>query len=92
MKKSAFISTLFAVLVVAAHAHANDDSQVADRIYTIKEFTKNFEFAKEVDDKCRNNPGELRDDPNCINAREAVAKDRLIGSNGEDRFKAPSIR
>lgn len=91
MTKSAFISTLVAALFISTHAHANDDSQVADRVYTVKEFTDNIEFAKEVDDKCRNNPGELRDDPNCINAREAVARDRLIGSGGEDSFKAPRI-
>ena len=57
----------------------------------LKEFTDNIEFAKEVDDKCRNNPGELREAPNCINAREAVAKDRLIGSGDDNSFKAPRI-
>lgn len=90
MKKSSFISTLVAALTISTHAHSNGDSQVADRVYTIKEFTDKIEFAKEVDEKCRNNPGELRDDPNCINSREAVARERLIGSD-EDRFKAPRI-
>lgn len=91
MNKLPFTTALVAALFISAHAHANDDSQVADRIYTVKKFADNIEFAKEVDDKCRNNPGELRDDPNCINAREAVARDRLIGSGDEDSFKAPRI-
>lgn len=91
MKNSAFISTLIAALVISTHAYANGGSQLAEKVYTVKEFTDNIEFAKEVDDKCRNNPGELREAPNCINAREAVAKDRLIGSGDDNSFKAPRI-
>ncbi|WP_282039356.1 EexN family lipoprotein [Halomonas alimentaria] len=91
MKKSVFNCTLVFALFISTHAHANDGSQLAEKVYTVKEFTENIEFAKEVDEKCRNNPGELGDDPNCVNAREAVAKDRLIGSGDKDSFKSPSI-
>ena len=49
MKKSVFISSLVATLIISVHTHAIGSSQVADRVYTVKEFTDNIEFAKEVE-------------------------------------------
>lgn len=39
-----------------------------DRVYTVDEFTNNFGMRQTALSACNANPGELRSDPNCVNA------------------------
>ncbi len=41
---------------------------------TVAYYLANEAERHQVSDKCRNNPGELKDDPDCINAAEAMHK------------------
>ena len=48
-----------------------------ERTYTIDEFVADQAMLAEQIAKCRNNPGMLRDTPNCRNAEAADGKSRL---------------
>ncbi|ANK95541.1 MULTISPECIES: EexN family lipoprotein [Rhizobium] len=49
----------------------------ADKIYTVDEFMADDALLVKIIGECRNNPGELRDTPNCLNAEAADGKLRL---------------
>ncbi len=55
-----------------------------DRVYTVEEFQKDKDTRKKVLNECQNNPGELRQDPNCVNAGRAAVSQQL--SNEIPRF------
>ncbi|EJZ19856.1 EexN family lipoprotein (plasmid) [Rhizobium sp. Pop5] len=52
-------------------------SPQADRVYTVDELAANDALLAKIIGECRNNPGELRDMPNCRNAEAADSKLRL---------------
>lgn len=52
-------------------------SQGAERTYTVEEFVADPELLTRTISDCRDNPGELRDTPNCRNAEAADGRLRL---------------
>ncbi|ARO34374.1 hypothetical protein NXC14_PC00842 (plasmid) [Rhizobium sp. NXC14] len=52
-------------------------SAPVDRVYTVGELMADDALLARIIDKCRNNPGELSDTPNCRNAEAADGKRRL---------------
>ena len=52
-------------------------SQEAERTYTVEEFVADTELLTRTISDCRDNPGELRDTPNCRNAEAAEGRLRL---------------
>ncbi|QAB00948.1 MULTISPECIES: EexN family lipoprotein [Agrobacterium tumefaciens complex] len=52
-------------------------SQESKRTYTVDEFVADTELLTRTISDCRDNPGELRDTPNCRNAEAADGKLRL---------------
>ncbi|RCS22847.1 hypothetical protein DUT91_15220 [Phyllobacterium salinisoli] len=52
-------------------------SQQAERTYSVDELTADESLLAGIIAKCRNNPGEVRNAPNCRNAEAADGKLRL---------------
>lgn len=52
-------------------------SQGSERTYTVEEFVADPELLARTISDCRDNPGELRNTPNCRNAEAADGKLRL---------------
>jgi outer membrane murein-binding lipoprotein Lpp len=52
-------------------------SQEAERTHTVDEFVADTELLSRTITECRNNPGALRQTPNCQNAEAAEVKLRL---------------
>ncbi len=52
-------------------------SQEAERTHTVDEFVADTELLSHTITECRNNPGALRQTPNCQNAEAAEVKLRL---------------
>lgn len=52
-------------------------SQESERMYTVDEFIADEALLRRTISECRNNPGELRQTPNCRNAEAADGKLRL---------------
>jgi len=52
-------------------------SPQAEKIYTVDEFMGDDALLARIIGECRNNPGALRDTPNCRNAEAADGKLRL---------------
>jgi hypothetical protein len=61
----------FAILFLSAC------SPQADKIYTVDELITDPVVLTKIIGQCRNDPGELRDTPNCRNAEAADGKLRL---------------
>lgn len=49
----------------------------AERVYSVEELLADQQLRADIFEKCRNNPGELRGTPNCVNAEAADWKARL---------------
>ncbi|AYG62364.1 EexN family lipoprotein [Rhizobium jaguaris] len=49
----------------------------AERVYSVEELSADQQLLTNLIAKCRNNPGELRSTPNCMNAEAADWKSRL---------------
>ncbi|PDT50344.1 EexN family lipoprotein [Sinorhizobium fredii] len=62
---------LFAILGLTAC------SEQAERTYTVDELVADEALLADLVTKCRNNPGELHDTPNCRNAESADVKLRF---------------
>ncbi|MBM0105800.1 EexN family lipoprotein [Steroidobacter sp. S1-65] len=43
--------------------------------YTVEQYLADRDLMNKKVEECANNPGELRNDPDCINARAAASKD-----------------
>jgi hypothetical protein len=75
------IGLVFVVLLAGCEAPA-----VEEKTHTVSEFKANNELLQEFLKKCNENPGELRDKPNCINvtmaAQELVLEHRKKLSQG----------
>ncbi|QTG17022.1 EexN family lipoprotein (plasmid) [Agrobacterium tumefaciens] len=52
-------------------------TQGSERTYTVEEFVADTELLTRTISDCRDNPGELRDTPNCRNAEAADGRLRL---------------
>ncbi|NWN81749.1 MAG: EexN family lipoprotein [Halomonas sp.] len=48
-----------------------DDTPDTGPVKTVDWYKQHEAEREAMLDKCRNNPGELKDDPNCVNAHEA---------------------
>jgi len=76
MKKIAI--SVFMLITPLALFGCGDDKE---KIFTVQEFKEDENIRKEWMAKCKENPGELREHPNCINAFEGEKKlrsERLI--------------
>lgn len=62
---------VFSLLLLAAC------SQEAERTHTVDEFVADTGLLSRTISECRNNPGELRQTPTCLNAEAADVKLRL---------------
>lgn len=78
-----------AVLVIALAACSPKVTQVPnlDRVMTVAEFVAQAPLRKKVFDYCTNNPGQIANDPNCINAIQAVRMTSI--GTGKFRFSPP---
>ena len=61
----------------AAMAFLAACSPQADKVYTVDELAADDALLARTIGECRNNPGELRNTPNCRNAEAADGKLRL---------------
>ncbi|MBB4571432.1 EexN family lipoprotein [Rhizobium leucaenae] len=50
----------------------------AERVYSVEELLADQQLRAEIFEKCRNNPGELRGTPNCVNAEAANWKASVL--------------
>ncbi len=64
--------SIFVLLVLLAGC-----SRESERTYTVEEFVADAELLSRTISGCRDNPGELRNTPNCRNAEAADGKLRL---------------
>jgi hypothetical protein len=64
--------TIFVALALLAGC-----SQGSERTYTVDEFVAEPELLARTISDCRDNPGQLRDTPNCRNAEAADGRLRL---------------
>ncbi|MBW8789461.1 EexN family lipoprotein [Rhizobium laguerreae] len=68
---------LFGILVLTLSGCSGDE----DRIYTVDELMDDQVLLAKITSECRNNPGALRQTPNCQNAAAADWKLRLERMN-----------
>ncbi|MFL5011606.1 EexN family lipoprotein [Rhizobium sp.] len=68
---------LFVILVLTLSGCSGDE----DRIYTVDELMDDQVLLAKITSECRNNPGALRQTPNCQNAAAADWKLRLERMN-----------
>ena len=75
---------IIAIACTLAACSANNVTQVPDlkRVVTVQEFLADAPLRGKVGAFCANNPGLTGLDPNCINARQAIA----IASVGTGAF------
>lgn len=57
------------------------------RVITTQEFSQNSALLKRAIDFCKNNPGELNSEPNCVNAESAM----LLSIRGTGKGDFPSL-
>lgn len=67
--KKAFVG---AGVALAALLCGCEKPAAEEKIHTVSEFKTNNELLQEFLKKCNENPGELRDKPNCINVTMAA--------------------
>lgn len=60
----------------------------AEKIYDVQYFRDNAEIRREKIEECKNNPGELKHSPNCVNAIQAEHREIMNPENtGMPRIK-----
>jgi hypothetical protein len=62
---------------VAAFLFLSACSPQGEKAYTVDELISDHSLLAKIIDECRNNPGELHNTPNCLNAEAADGKIRL---------------
>lgn len=70
MRKILFASLLPLALAACSPTHVSG----LDRIVKVEEFDQQNDLRKRVVAECASNPGQLKDDPNCVNADASQAK------------------
>ncbi|QVN18859.1 type II secretion system major pseudopilin GspG [Burkholderia pyrrocinia] len=85
--KAASLTVLLTVTLTACNR-----TQVAglDRVMKVDEFVANRDALNRALSECGSNPGQLKDDPNCINA--AAAATQITTSNGKDEMRRLAAR
>ncbi len=85
--KAAPLAVLLAVTLTACNR-----TQVPglDRVMKVDEFVANRDALNRARSECGSNPGQLKDDPNCINA--AAAATQITASNGKDEMRRLAAR
>nr|WP_156126952.1 type II secretion system major pseudopilin GspG [Burkholderia vietnamiensis] len=83
--KAASLTVLLTVTLTACNR-----TQVPglDRVMKVDEFMANRDALKHAISECNSNPGELKDDPNCINASAAAAQLMASGAQNDERIIA----
>lgn len=63
-----------ATLMLMSTAFAGSDTQITflNQVLKVSDFAKDPALRKRVLLECHDNPGQLRNDPNCINAEKAA--------------------
>lgn len=56
------------------------------RTYTVADFMADETLLERIRSECRNNPGELQETPNCMNASEA--KRKIVNQKQRERFSS----
>jgi general secretion pathway protein G len=69
-KKTMIVSLLPIALVACSPTHVSG----LDRVVKVEEFDHQADLRKRVVAECNSNPGQLKDDPNCVNANASQAK------------------
>lgn len=72
MKKLSLTFVVAACVLAAGCSKKPTAVSFLDRVMTVDEFKNDVAAQKKVLGECQSNPGELRDDPNCVNARQAA--------------------
>ena len=85
MKKFATAFALSFTTVVAVCKPATEIPSL-DRVYTVDEFDRDFALRQHVLAACNSNPGQLRNDPNCVNSLTSHL------GNGEDEDRQYQAR
>lgn len=65
------------VLILTASVLLSACTEKAETTYTVEELLTDHGMLSRILDKCRNNPGELRNTVNCMNAEAANSKLRF---------------
>ncbi|KAB2765597.1 EexN family lipoprotein [Brucella anthropi] len=65
------------VLILTAFVLLSACTEKAEATYTVEELLTDQGMLSRILDKCRNNPGELRNTVNCMNAEAANSKLRF---------------
>ncbi len=55
-------------------AGCNEEKKAAQEVKTVQWYTEHPEERTAQMKICANNPGQLKDDPNCINARQSMVR------------------
>lgn len=69
--------TSTAIVMLALGLAGCSEATPPERVYTVDELVADQTLLADQIAKCRNNPGTLRDTPNCRNAEAADGKSRL---------------
>ncbi|WP_175888361.1 type II secretion system major pseudopilin GspG [Burkholderia contaminans] len=75
-------SLLSATLAACSPTHVSG----LDRVVKVEEFDQQLDLRKRVVAECNSNPGQLKDDPNCINAN--ASQDKADKQRAEEQQKA----
>lgn len=68
---------LLVVVSLAACSKSPTAISFLDHVVTVEEFMHQPDLLKRVQDVCGANPGQLMNDPNCINASTAVGRQAM---------------
>ncbi|KQT62249.1 MULTISPECIES: EexN family lipoprotein [unclassified Aureimonas] len=69
--------TLTTIVMLAIGLAGCSEATPPERIYTVDELVADQALVADQIAKCRNDPGALRNTPNCVNAEAADGKSRL---------------
>ncbi|MBH9718917.1 type II secretion system major pseudopilin GspG [Burkholderia contaminans] len=82
------IKPIVTVCLLSATLAACSPTHVSglDRVVKVEEFDQQLDLRKRVVAECNSNPGQLKDDPNCINAN--ASQDKADKQRAEEQQKA----
>jgi general secretion pathway protein G len=80
MKQTTLVPVLALVALLSACKPATQVPSL-DHVYTVDDFDRNFDLRQRVLVACATNPGELKNDPNCVNSMAS----HLGNARDEDR-------
>lgn len=90
MRSTLKAASLTVLLTVTLTACNRTQVPGLDRVMKVDEFVANRDALNRALSECGSNPGQLKDDPNCINA--AAAATQITTSNGKDEIRRLAAR